>query len=221
VVCVDRLPRDWNGDSVTADNEGGAYEATNYVLRQGHTRLAMITGPRHLTNAQNRLSGFKRALREKHLHIGPEFVQEASFDKHGGYSKALLLLRMIGRPTAIFAGNDMIAFGALLAFREAGVRCPEDISLIGFDNLDLAEMTSPPLSSVSQPGYQMGTAAAQILIDRVRGDDGPAKHIVLETALKIRDSVGVPPAEEKPRLESRARATRVSASPRRRGASPR
>jgi LacI family transcriptional regulator len=219
VVCVDRLPRDWTGDSVTADNEGGAYEATNYVLRQGHTRLAMITGPRHLTNAQNRLTGFKRALQEKHIHIGPEYVQEASFDKHGGYSKALLLLRMIGRPTAIFAGNDMIAFGALLAFREAGVRCPEDISLIGFDNLDLAEMTSPPLSSVSQPGYQMGTAAAQILIDRVRGDHGPAKHIVLETALKIRDSVGLPPAEERSRAVSGARTTRVAAAPRRRGTS--
>jgi DNA-binding LacI/PurR family transcriptional regulator len=86
----------------------------------------------------------------------------------------------------------MIAFGALLAFREAGLKCPEDISLIGFDNLELAEMTSPPLSSVSQPGYQMGTTAAQILIDRVKGDDGPPKHVVLETALKIRDSVGVP-----------------------------
>jgi DNA-binding LacI/PurR family transcriptional regulator len=217
VVCVDRLPRDWNGDSVTADNERGAYEATNYVLRQGHTRLAMITGPRHLTNSQNRLKGFKRALQEKHLHIGPEYVQEASFDKHGGYLKALLLLRMIGRPTAIFAGNDMIAFGALLAFRELGLRCPEDVSLIGFDNLDLAEMTSPPLSSVSQPGYQMGTAAAQILIDRVRGDHGPAKHIVLETALKIRDSVGVPAVEERTESARRTRLPRATkARPRRR-----
>ena len=82
-----------------------------------------------------------------------------------------------------------------MAFREARLQCPEDISLIGFDNLDLAEMTSPPLSSVSQPGYQMGTAAAQILIDRVHGDDGPARHIVLETALKIRGSVASPAAE--------------------------
>ncbi|HEX4757514.1 MAG TPA: LacI family DNA-binding transcriptional regulator, partial [Terracidiphilus sp.] len=215
VVCVDRLPRDWNGDSVTADNEKGAYEATNYVLRQGHRRMAMITGPHHLTNSQNRLKGFKRALQEKGLHIGPEYVQEASFDKHGGYLKALMLLRMIGRPTAIFAGNDMIAFGALLAFRELGLRCPEDISLIGFDNLDLAEMTSPPLSSVSQPGYQMGTAAAQILIDRVRGDHGPAKHIVLETALKIRDSVGVPAAEEREGTVRSMGRPRAATAPRR------
>jgi LacI family transcriptional regulator len=152
----------------------------------------MIMGPKHLTNSQDRLKGFRRALLKEKIHIGPEYIQEASFDQHGGYSKTMLLLRMIPRPTLIFAGNDMMAFGALLAFREARMRCPEDISLIGFDNLDLAEMTSPPLSSVSQPGYQMGTAAAGILIDRVRGDHGPPKHIVLETALKIRGSVAPP-----------------------------
>jgi DNA-binding LacI/PurR family transcriptional regulator len=196
VVCVDRLPKDWNGDTVTANNEHGAYEATNYIIRQGHKQLAIITGPRHLTNAQDRLKGFRRALHEKKLSIAPEYVQETTFDQHGGHAKTMLLLRMIPRPTVIFAGNDMIAFGALLAFREAGLRCPGDISLIGFDNLDLAEMTSPPLSSVSQPGYQMGSTAARMLIERVRGDHGPAKHVVIETALKIRDSVG-PPADGK------------------------
>lgn len=192
VVCVDRLPRDWDGDTVTADNEKGAYEATSYLLRLGHTRVAVITGPRHLSNAQSRLKGFKRALREQNIVIGSEYIQEASFDRQGGYTKTMLLLRMIPRPTALFASNDMIAFGALRAFRESGLRCPEDISLIGFDDLDLAEMTNPPISSVSQPGYQMGTAAARILIDRVGGEDHPARHIVLETALKVRESVGAP-----------------------------
>jgi len=215
VVCVDRLPRDWNGDSVTADNERGAYEATNYILRQGHTKTAMITGPRHLTNSQDRLKGFRRALQEKGLHIGPEYIQESTFDKHGGYTKTMLLLRMIGRPTVIFAANDMIAFGALQAFREAGIHCPGDISLMGFDDLELAEMTSPPLSSVSQPGYQMGVAATQILIDRVRGDDGPNKTIVLETALKIRDSIGVPAEAHIPQLKAPGFSAKVSAGVRR------
>ena len=195
VVCVDRLPRGWNGDTVTSDNEVGAYNATSYFLRLGHTRLASITGPQNLANAQQRLSGFKRALRQKKVHIGAEYMQETTFDQHGGHSKAMLLLRMVPRPTAILAGNDLIAFGALQAIREAHLRCPEDISLIGFDNLDLTEVTSPPLSSVAQPGYQMGSAAARILLDRVQGDSGPAKHIVLATALKIRHSVA-PPASE-------------------------
>src|SRR5579862_4494113 len=139
VVCVDRLPRNWSGDSVTADNEAGAYNATRHLLQLGHTRLATITGPLHFTNAKERLSGFKRAMKEAKLHLSPEYVQETTFDKHGGHAKTLILLRLIPRPTAIFAGNDLIALGALLAVREAGLRCPEDISIMGFDDLDLAE----------------------------------------------------------------------------------
>jgi LacI family transcriptional regulator len=193
VVCIDRLPKNWGGDSVTADNEEGAYNATRCLLELGHTKLATITGPLHLTNAKERLNGFKRAMREAKLYLAPEFVQETTFDKQGGHSKTLILLRLIPRPTAIFAGNDMIALGALLAIREAGLRCPEEISLVGFDDLDLAETTNPSLSSVSQSGYQLGTTAARILLDRLGGDQGPAKHLVLETFLKLRHSVAAPP----------------------------
>ncbi len=189
VVCIDRLPKYWSGDSVTADNKTGAYNATRHLIQLGHTRLAMITGPLHLTNAKERLEGFKRAVKEAKLTLPPEYVQETSFDKQGGYSKTPVLLRLIPRPTAIFAGNDMIALGVLLAVREAGLRCPEDISIMGFDDLDLGEMTNPSLSSVSQSGYQLGTTAARLLLDRRNGDTSPAKHIVLETLLKLRHSV--------------------------------
>jgi LacI family transcriptional regulator len=144
-------------------------------------------------------------MREARLHLAPEYVQETTFDKQGGYSKTLILLRLIPRPTAIFAGNDMIALGALLAIREAGLRCPEDISLIGFDDLDLAETTNPSLSSVSQSGYQLGTTAARILLDRLEGDKGPAKHLVLETTLKIRHSVAAPPGAPRRNRASKGR----------------
>lgn len=165
---------------MTANNEAGAYNATRHLIQLGHTRLATITGPLHLTNAMERLGGFKRAMRKATLHLSPEYAQETSFDKQGGYAKTLVLLRLIPRPTAIFAGNDMIALGALLAVREAGLRCPEQISIIGFDDLDLAETTNPSLSSVFQSGYQLGTTAARLLLDRREGDTSPAKHIVLE-----------------------------------------
>lgn len=194
LVCIDRLPRNWTGDSVTADNEAGAYKATAHLIQLGHVKMATISGPLHLTNAKERLDGFRRAMKEAKLHLSPEYVQEASFDKQGGYSKALALLRMIPRPTAIFAGNDMIALGALLAVREMCLRCPEDISIMGFDDLDLAQLTNPSLSSVSQSGYQLGATAAGVLLDRKAGDKSPAKHIVLETSLTLRNSVS-PPAE--------------------------
>jgi DNA-binding LacI/PurR family transcriptional regulator len=193
VVCIDRLPRNWSGDSVTANNEAGAYNATCHLIQLGHTRLGTITGPLHLTNAKERLGGFKRALKRAKLHLSPEYVQETTFDKQGGHSKTLILLRLIPRPTAIFVGNDMIALGALLAVREAGLRCPEDISIVGFDDMDLCEITNPSLSSVSQSGYQLGTTATRLLLDRREGDASPAKHIVLETLLNLRDSVAPPP----------------------------
>lgn len=195
VVCVDRLPKNWNGDSVTANNEAGAYDATRHLIQLGHTRMGTITGPLHLTNAKDRLGGFKRALKQAELHLSPEYIQETTFDKQGGHAKTLVLLRLIPRPTAIFAGNDMIALGALLAVREAGLRCPEDISIMGFDDMDLCETTNPSLSSVSQSGYQLGTTAARLLLDRKEGDTSPAKHIVLETLLNLRNSVAAPPAQ--------------------------
>src|SRR5580692_4025186 len=83
VVCIDRLPKNWSGDSVTADNEAGAYNATRFLLQMKHTRLAAITGPLHLTNAKERLDGFKRAVRESRLRLGPEYIQETTFDKQG------------------------------------------------------------------------------------------------------------------------------------------
>jgi DNA-binding LacI/PurR family transcriptional regulator len=175
VVCVDRLPKHWIGDAVTVDNENGAYSAISYILRLGHERLAAIVGPIHLTNSQQRLDGFKRAADEYKIRIGREYIQETTFDRHGGYTKTGLLLRMIPRPTVIFAGNDLIAIGALLAVRDAGLHCPDDISIMGFDDL--------------------GIPAAGMLIDRIRGDSGPARHVVVKTALKLRHSIGPPPAD--------------------------
>jgi len=203
VVCVDRLPRRWHGDSVTAANEQGAYAAIRHLIQLGHRRIAAIAGPLHLTNSEQRLCGFRRAMAEAGLSVAPEYLQESSFDLAGGRSRAMLLLRMLPRPTAIFGGNDMIAMGVLQAIHELGLRCPEDVSVMGFDDLDFAALINPPLASVLQPGYQLGATAARILLDRVHGDDGPARHIVLPTELRIRESIA-PPRE----VEARAGETR-------------
>jgi len=213
VVCVDRLPRDWSGDSVTVANEEGAYRATSLLTKVGHRDVAVITGPLHLTNVQDRLAGFKRALGDSGIDAHPDYIQETTFDREGGYSKTLILLRLLPRPTAIFATNDMIAIGVLIAIREMGLRCPEDVSVVGFDNQAFAETTSPPLTSVHQPGYQLGTAAARILLDRVSGDSGPAKHYVLQTELRTRSSVAAP-------SNNARRAPRILQSTKRRAKAP-
>lgn len=197
VVCVDRLPSDWSGDTVTANNAKGSYDATMHALKLGHRKLAIISGPRQFTNVRDRIEGFKRALVEKKIAIRPEYMQESTFDHQAGYGKAMLLLKLIPQPTVILAGNDLIAFGVLRAIHESGLRCPEQISLVGFDNLDLAETMSPPLTSVSQPGYQMGSTAAGLLLDRVRGKTGRARHVVLDTALQLRASLAPPKGRRK------------------------
>jgi len=189
VVCLDRQPRGWRGDVALVANEEGAYKATCHLLRMGHRQLAVITGPLHLENAVERLEGFKRALAEAKVHLEPDYIQEARFERNSGYQAAIRLLRMLPRPTGIFACNDLMALGVFLAARELGLRCPEDVSIVGFDNLDFAEFTAPALTTVHQPGYQLGTAAARLLLERMNGSTQAAKKIVLPSELKIRNSV--------------------------------
>ena len=105
--------------------------------------------------------------------MNPKYIQETTFDKQGGYAKTLLLLRLIPRPTVIFAANDLIALGALLAIRDSGSKYPEDISVMGFDDLDLAEIIHPSLSSVSQPGYQLGSTASGYYLTASGATPGP------------------------------------------------
>ncbi len=192
VVCLDRQPRGWRGDVALVANEQGSYDATRHLLRMGHRQLAVITGPLHLGNAVERLEGFKRALAEAKVPIEPDYIQEARFERNSGYQAAIRLLRMLPRPTAIFACNDLMALGVFLAARELGLHCPEDISIVGFDNLDFAEFTAPALTTVHQPGYQLGTAAARLLLERIKGSKHRAKKVVLPSELKIRNSVAPP-----------------------------
>lgn len=192
VVCIDRVPDGWKGDAVLVANAEGAYLITRHLIEMGHQRLAVITGPLKLTNAAERLKGFRRALNEAALEIEAQFIQEARFDTASGYEAALRLLRMVPRPTAIFACNDLMAFGVLQAARELNLRCPEDLSITGFDSLEFTNFTDPSLTSVYQPGYQLGATAADLLLQRVDGLWSAPKRLLLPTELKKRNSVGPP-----------------------------
>ena len=182
----------------------------------GHKHLAVIAGPLRLTNAAERLKGFSRALHEAGIEIEPEFVQESRFDTASGYQAALRLLRMLPRPTAIFACNDLIAFGVLQAARELDVRCPEDLSIVGFDGLEFTKFTDPSLTSVYQPGYQLGATAARLLMQRIDGLRSAPKKVLLPTELMKRNSVAPPQtvAGESPRSTSQPRKIRIRAKQR-------
>ncbi len=192
VVCIDRKPRGWKGDTVTVANESGARRAVQHLVQLGHTRIAMIGGPLHLTNSQDRLKGFKKALQAAGIAVRPEYVLETSYSKTDGYSAAMALLRASPLPTAVFAGNDLIALGVLQAIRESGLSCPQDISLVGFDDPEIASITNPPIFSVYQPGYELGATAMRLLLQRIANWDAPPRQVVLKTELRIRESVAPP-----------------------------
>ena len=195
------MPRHWKGDTVTFANEEGAIEATNHLIQLGHKRIATVTGPLHLSNARARLTGFRHALKHADLSVPVDYVQEANFDRDGGYAAGLRLMALKLRPTAIFAQNDLMAMGVLVAIRERGLRCPQDISLFGFDGLDLMALMDPPLSSVMQPSYQLGSVGVQLLLERVSDPEKKYRHHVLPTELRVRGSAAPPPparAKHKP-----------------------
>jgi DNA-binding LacI/PurR family transcriptional regulator len=189
VICVDRAPDDWTGDSVTVDNEEGAYKAVRYLIGMGHRCIATITGPLHVPNAIQRVTGYRRALAEAGIEVGAEYIQEGRFERISGYQKAQTLLRLLPRPTAIFAANDLIALGILAALREARISCPDDMSVVGFDDLEVTFFTDPPLTTVAQPAYQLGAKAATVLLNRMNQDVTDRQILTLETELRIRQSV--------------------------------
>jgi DNA-binding LacI/PurR family transcriptional regulator len=189
VTLIDRKPGSWSGDFVAADSEQGAHDATAHLIRMGHRNLGIVAGPLSMSIGKARVHGFLRAARKAKISVPHEFIQEANFDCESGYAAARVLLNLLPRPTGIFACNDMMAAGSMLAVRDAGLRCPEDISIVGFDNLDFTELTAPPLTTVYQPGYQIGVCAAQLLMDRIKSPRIPPKQILLPTELRMRGSV--------------------------------
>lgn len=192
VVYMDRIPPKWRGDAVTSAHEQGAYAAAQHLIGLGHRRIATITGPLPGPSAQARLDGYQRAMKDARLPIPAGYVQQAEFNKAAGHKKAAVLLGLAQRPTAIFAANDLIAFGVLAAAREVGLRCPQDLSLVGYDNLDDSDATVPALSTVDQFAYKLGADAAQIVIDRARGADGAARRISLAPQLRLKESTAAP-----------------------------
>jgi DNA-binding LacI/PurR family transcriptional regulator len=192
MVCIDRLPQNWEGDGVTVENFEGGYAAGKYMVQMGHRTIGIIRGPLHVVTAEERVRGFLQALTERDIAVSPEYIQESAFDQENGYLSGMRLLRMVPRPTAIFAASDLIAVGALSAIKASKLRCPQDVSLIGFDGLSFTELTDPAITSVVQPSYQLGYIAARLLLERIQGDKSSSRHIVLRTELKIRDSVQAP-----------------------------
>lgn len=179
-------------DAVVTDNVAGGRLATSHLIERGHTRIAHIAGPAHTSSAQGRLAGYLAALAEHGLSSDPALIRHAPYTVAGGYQAALPLLSAPQRPTAVFAANDLIAIGVMKAARELGLRIPDDLALVGGDNIELAEYLEVPLTTFHQPGREIGARGAELLLARLLGDRESAEQIVLPTELIVRASSGGP-----------------------------
>jgi len=173
---------------IDVDNTEGAYKATSHLMRLGHQRVATITGPANSTAGIDRKAGYLKAHSERGRELDPSLIVEGDFTEAGGYNAMQRLLP--ASPDAVFAASDTTAFGAMRAVREAGLRIPENVAIVGFDDLPPAAVSHPRLTTIRQPVQQFGAAAVDLLIDLIENGMKPARRVVMVTELIIRDSCG-------------------------------
>ena len=191
IVYLDRTP-DAHRDAVLVDNVNGARRGIQHLLKLGHRKIAIVMMAHDVSSHLQRLDGYRRALQEVGVESRPEYIQQTDATVNGAYSATLQLLTAVDPPTAIFATNARLTIGAVSAIQSLGLRCPEDVSVLGHDGFDWQSVFAPRLTIVDQPSYAMGQKAAQLLFDRITGVlRGEPRRVVLNPELIIRESCGV------------------------------
>jgi LacI family transcriptional regulator len=175
---------------VLVHNSRGGREAVTHLLKLGHRRIGCISGPRDLGPSSERVRGYREALRKAGIAADPRWLVEGDFHAEGGYRTMCELLERDDALTAVFACNDMMAVGALRAIHERGRRVPQDIALVGFDDIALASYTQPALTTIAQPYRELGRRVAQLLAKGERGERAASERIRLEPELVVRASCG-------------------------------
>ena len=186
LVFLDRIFESEAASYVISDNEDGAYQAVRYLLKLGHQRIVNLAGPGYLSTEKARLTGYQRALAEEGIPVQSELMLCANYRLEEAYREVMTLLQRSIEFTAVFATNDMMAFGAKLALEEQGKRVPADVSLIGYDDIQFSSIIS--LTSVSQPALEMGKNAMLLLLDLMKERIKTPQHIVLRPSMVIRGS---------------------------------
>jgi len=187
-VYVGRPPDASRTSYVDVDNVSGAYLAASHLMRLGYQRIATITGPQNSTVGIDRRQGYVKALQERGREIDEKMMIEGDFSRDSGYTAMRRLLPH--HPDAVFVATDTMAFGAMQAIKDAGLRIPEDIAVVGFDDLPAAALADPPRTTIRQPVRHNGMLAVQTLIELLQTAPQPPRHIILPTELVIRQSCG-------------------------------
>lgn len=193
VVSVDRRLADPSIDQVLIDNAGGAALAVEHLWSQGFRRIACISGPADLSTGADRLAGYRAGLDAHGAPTDDALVRHGDFHEESGYRAMTELLALPQPPDAVFVANNLMTLGALDAIAAAGLRVPEDLAVVGFDDMSWAPLLRPPLTTVGQPTYQLGAETAGLLLSRIGGYGGSGRTVELPAQLFVRaSSVPVP-----------------------------
>lgn len=191
LVTIGNPPGD-GGYRVDIANTPAAHAAVTHLIDGGHREIAYVSySEPHYRSADERLAGYRQALEAAGLAFEPERMEYASYSAASGYAAMRRLLGRGARFTAVFCGNDTVAFGAMTALREAGLRVPGDVAVVGFDDIPMAAYAAPPLTTVVNPAVESGRRAAEMLISLVHGTEPRERQVVLPSPLVVRDSCGL------------------------------
>jgi DNA-binding LacI/PurR family transcriptional regulator len=188
VVYVDRVFEGLERPYIGVNNVGGAYLGTRHLITSGYQDIGVIAGFQRLSTMRERLAGFRQALQEHNIAVPDEWVVTCPLSIEAGRVATRQLLTLPARPKALFVNNNLLSLGALLAIKDLGLRCPDDIALVGFDDHPWAAVAAPPLTVVRQPARELGRVAAQALCMLINGESLPDQQVMLECELVVRES---------------------------------
>ena len=177
-------------NSVVPDDVYGASLAVDHLIRLGHRSIAHIQGPESWHNSKDRLTGYKQTLVKAEIPLVEEWIQPGDWEVEGGYRAAQSILRLSIRPTAIFAANDLMALGAIYAIQDAGLRVPQDVAIVGYDNREFSWIVRPGITTVKMPVYEMGRIAAEILLQQINEGIHETEEVKVKGELIVRDTCG-------------------------------
>jgi len=191
LVLLDRSVEGLAVDTVMVDNEDGACQAVSHLIRSGHRKIAMLLDNLDISTNIERLAGYRRALAENGIRVDDEFIQSCQYTCQSAYELAASMLKNPNRATALFTANNFMTIGALRAIYEGGLNIPQDIALVGFDDLEWIQFSSPLISTVVQPVLELGEVAGQRILARIKDGAGSPMEIRLKTRFAVRESNGV------------------------------
>ena len=199
VVLIDREIEGLDDvDIVKGDSVYGAYLLTKHLIELGHRRIGIIVGSKNISTAEDRVEGYKRALKDAGIPLDEQLIKFGKYSRESGYSFTKELLNLENPPSAIFGGNNFIAVGAMMAIRDMGLRVPENIALVSFDDIESLSLVYPFFTVVTQPAYSMGVIATELLIRRIEDKDKvkERRKVILQPDLIVRESAGEKLKEE-------------------------